>query len=96
MNTKIIGSVIRWGAIVVSTIGVFMGDATFAEALNKLKESIASGDTVTIVGSLVTVLTLGWSIWDKVKTQKTEIKLKSEIASIKMLNAKMIEKKEEK
>ena len=96
MNTKIIGSIIRWSAVVASTIGVFMGDASFAEALNRLKESISSGDTATIVGSAVTLLTLGWSIWDKIKTQKIEVKLKSEIASIKMLSSKTIEKKEEK
>ena len=93
MNTKIIGSIVRWAVVISGTIGVFASDPTFADALNKLKEGISSGDTVTIIGSAVTVLTLGWSIWDKVKTQKTEVKLKSEIASIKMLSA---EKKEEK
>lgn len=96
MNTKIIGSIVRWAVVIAGTIGVFTSDPTFADAINKLKEGIASGDTVTIIGSAVTVLTLGWSIWDKIKTQKTEVKLKSEIASIKMLSAKMIEKKEAK
>lgn len=92
MNTKIIGSIVRWAVVISGTIGVFASDPSFAEAINKLKDGIASGDTATIIGSAVTVLTLGWSIWDKVKTQKTEVKLKSEIASIKMLSAKMTEK----
>lgn len=94
MNIKIIGSIVRWIVVISGTVGVFASDPTFADAINKLKESIASGDTVTIIGGAVTVLTLGWSIWDKVKTQKTEVKLKNEIAHIKMLSAKMSEKKE--
>ena len=96
MNIKIIGSVVRWLVVIGGAIGVFASDPTFTDTLNKLKESIASGDTVAIVGGSVTLITLGWSIWDKIKTQKTEIKLKSEIADIKMLNAKMIEQKGEK
>jgi uncharacterized membrane protein len=94
MNIKVIGSVIRWVVVTAGTIGVFVSDPSFSEALKKLADSFSNGDLVTIVGSVVTVATLGWSIWDKVKTQRTEVKLKGEIAHIKMLSAKMIEKKE--
>jgi len=72
MNIKVIGSVIRWVLVIIGSIGIFASDAGFVDALKKLQESIASGDILTIISSVVAVVTLGWSIWDKIKTQNKE------------------------
>lgn len=84
MNTKIIGSIVRWALIILGAVGTFASDASFMDALNRFMQSISSGDVPTIIGSLVALATLGWSIWDKVKTSRTETALKAEIQSIKM------------
>ena len=82
MNIKIIGSIVRWSVLVASTVGAFMGDASFMDAFEKLKNGIASHDIPTIIGSAVAVITLGWSIWDKIKTQNKENEANAQIKSL--------------
>lgn len=82
MNTKIIGSITRWVLIISGAVTTFKADETFIEAINKLKETIAAGDKIAIAGALVTVVTLGWSIWDKIKTGKKEVAMEAKIKSL--------------
>jgi hypothetical protein len=82
MNTKVIGSVVRWIIVISGTVGAFMGDASFMSALDQLKESIASGNVGAIVATAGTALALGWSIWDKVKTQQKEDQANAQIKTL--------------
>ncbi len=97
MNVKIIGSVVRWILITSGVITTFMNDASFIEAFNKLKEAMSSGNKVAIIGAAVTVITLGWSIWDKIKTQNkediAEAKIKS-LSNVIEVQAKALVEKE--
>ena len=84
MNTKVIGSVVRWALIIAGAVTTFMTDQSFMEAFDKLKDAIASGNNVAIIGAAVTVITLGWSIWDKVVTNRKEVAMKSQIKSLQV------------
>lgn len=82
MNTKVIGSIVRWVLVLGGAITAFMSNESFMDAFDKLKEALSSGDTATIIGSAVTLITLGWSIWDKIKTQRVETSMKAQIRSL--------------
>ncbi len=82
MNIKVIGSIVRWAVLLSSAAAAFAGDASFVEAISKLKDAISSGNTPTIISSVLAVATLGWSIWDKVKTQKKENEAEAKIKSL--------------
>ena len=82
MNAKVVGSIVRWTLLITSTVGAFMGDASFMDAFEKLKNGIVSHDMPTIIGSAVAVITLGWSIWDKIKTQNKEDEASAQIKSL--------------
>ena len=82
MNTKVVGSIVRWALVISGAITTFMSDASFMDAFGKLKDAISSGDKVAVVGAAVTVITLGWSIWDKIKTQSKENEAEAKIKSL--------------
>lgn len=72
MNTKIIGSIVRWVLVLGGAITAFMSNESFMDAFDALKDAVSSGDTAAIIGAAITLITLGWSIWDKIQTGKKE------------------------